>query len=113
MELPKAANDAAPVERLVQELIDTGAMTEETVADLERMRDEFRAGTLSADDADYLVALHRRITEAPAVEEVLSADEAADLKGELEAALARAEAAEAEVTALREELAALKAAAGE
>lgn len=52
-------------DELIRELIATGTMNEDTLADLERMRAEYEAGRLDPDDAAYLVALHARITGAP------------------------------------------------
>lgn len=105
----KPANDPVAVERLVAELIGTGEMSEDTVADLERIRSEWQAGTLDADDSAYLVALHRRIlggSGAVAEERVVAvADEVDDA---LARAIARAEAAEAEVARLQAEIAALR-----
>jgi polyhydroxyalkanoate synthesis regulator phasin len=111
MDLPKPANDAADaasVEKLVGDLIDTGTMSAETTAELSRMRDEARAGTLDPDDRDYLEALHRRLlSSAPEPEK----EAAEDLREALDAAIARAEAAEAEAQDLRAQIAALRAAA--
>lgn len=50
---------------LIRDLIATGTMNEETLADLERMRAEHAAGTLEPDDEAYLRAFHARITGAP------------------------------------------------
>ncbi len=55
-------------DKLIDELIATGTMNEETLADLERMRAEHAAGTLDPDDEAYLRALHARITNAPMAE---------------------------------------------
>jgi hypothetical protein len=52
-------------DEIIRELIATGTMNEETLADLERMRSEFAAGMLDPDDAAYLQALHARVTNAP------------------------------------------------
>ena len=52
-------------DQLISELIATGTMNEETLADLERMRAEHAAGTLDPDDEAYLRAFHARITNAP------------------------------------------------
>lgn len=53
------------IDALINDLLATGTMTEETTADLNRMLDEHRAGTLDPDDADYIRALHARITDTP------------------------------------------------
>lgn len=102
-----AQDKAVPVEALVQELLDTGTMNEDSVADLEAIRADFRAGTLHPDDARYLVAFHKRImaalSDAPPpdeAEEEEAYEPAPDLRAELEAAIARAEKAEAEVARL-------------
>ncbi|RUT35033.1 hypothetical protein EMQ25_03515 [Arsenicitalea aurantiaca] len=102
-----------PIERLVQDLLDTGEMNPETVADLERMRNDFREGTLDADDRDYLVALHGRLLGEGAVpatpfddapgEAVHVAEAAAVAEGWRE----RAEAAETRLEGARERIAAL------
>jgi hypothetical protein len=52
-------------DELIRELIATGTMNEDTLADLERMRAEHAAGTLHPDDEAYLRALHAKITSAP------------------------------------------------
>jgi hypothetical protein len=52
-------------DELIRELIATGTMNEETLADLERMRADHEAGRLDPDDEGYLRALHARITNAP------------------------------------------------
>ena len=49
------------VERLVAELLATGEMNADTVADLERILAEAQAGQSYPDDLDYLQALHTRI----------------------------------------------------
>ena len=49
------------VERLVAELLATGEMNADTVADLERILGEARAGQSYPDDLAYLEALHTRI----------------------------------------------------
>jgi hypothetical protein len=62
------SEQAETVERLVNELIATGTLWPETQADLERFVAEAKAGTLWADDYNYVVALHAKITGAPAPE---------------------------------------------
>ncbi|SFZ81604.1 hypothetical protein SAMN02983003_0588 [Devosia enhydra] len=105
----KPANDPVAVERLVTELIATGEMNADTVADLERIRSEWQAGTLDPDDSAYLVALHRRLIGASAgLVEASSAPASPEGNDALRQALARAEAAEAEVERLRAELAMLR-----
>ncbi len=61
--------DLAEVERLVAELLATGEMNEDTVADLERIRAEAKAGQSYPDDLDYLRALHARILSSDRVVE--------------------------------------------
>lgn len=51
----------AEIERLAAELLATGEMNEDTVADLERILAEAKAGESYPDDLDYLAALHARI----------------------------------------------------
>jgi hypothetical protein len=57
-------------DQLIAELIATGTMNPDTLADLERMRADYAAGRLEPDDESYLRALHARITGAPAPEPV-------------------------------------------
>jgi hypothetical protein len=52
-------------DQLIAALIATGTMNEDTLVDLERMRADYAAGKLDADDETYLRALHARITGAP------------------------------------------------
>ena len=61
-------NSVTP-DKLIDDLIATGTMNEETLADLERMRTDYAAGKLEADDEAYLRALHARITNAPMPED--------------------------------------------
>ena len=49
------------VEKLVGELVATGALWPETAADLQRFVEEARAGTLWGDDLNYLIALHAKV----------------------------------------------------
>ena len=53
---------------LIRELLATSGMNEDTAADLQRMLGEFEAGTLHSDDAEYVAALHARLTGAPMIE---------------------------------------------
>lgn len=57
-------------DELIRELIATGTMNEDTLADLERMRADFDAGKLDPDDAAYLAALHAKVTGAPQPEPI-------------------------------------------
>ena len=49
------------VEKLVGELVATGTLWPETAADLQRFVEEAKAGTLWADDLNYLIALHAKV----------------------------------------------------
>ncbi|MDB5539377.1 MAG: hypothetical protein JWQ89_1104 [Devosia sp.] len=53
------------VDALIKELLQSGSMNEDTTADLNRWLGEFAAGTLHADDAAYIEALHAKVTGAP------------------------------------------------
>jgi hypothetical protein len=53
------------VDALIKELLATGSMNDETTADLNRWQTEFADGTLHADDAAYIEALHAKLTGAP------------------------------------------------
>lgn len=57
------------VDALIKQLLATGSMNEETTADLNRWQAEFAAGTLHADDAAYIEALHAKLTGAPLPED--------------------------------------------
>lgn len=48
-------------DQLIAELLARGDMNDETVVDLNRMLEAYRAGTLDPDDESYLRALHGRI----------------------------------------------------
>ncbi len=54
-----------PIDALIKELLQSGSMNEDTTADLNRMLAEFDSGALHPDDADYITALHARLTGAP------------------------------------------------
>lgn len=91
------------VEALIKELLATGSMNEETTADLNRWLEESAAGTLHPDDADYIVALHARLTGAPVSEPLEPATEPARLDGlSIEEWRDRALRAEAELAALKD-----------
>lgn len=93
------------VDALIRELIATGTMNEETLAELQRLLADYEAGKLDPDDEVYLRALHARLTNAPppaatevepaAVDERLDGLTLAEWRD-------RALAAEAELAALRE-----------
>lgn len=98
-------------EALIQALLATGMMNEETSADLARWRDEFKAGTLHPDDAEYIAALHARTTGEAASADAAEAYrepqaeperlDGLDVHGWRERALA----AEAELDALKDQMA--------
>jgi hypothetical protein len=92
-------------DELIRELIATGTMNEDTLADLERMRADHAAGKLDPDDEAYLRALHARVTNAPMPEPVEDAAPAtvARLDGlTIEEWRDRALRAEADLAALRD-----------
>ena len=74
------SEQAELVERLVSELVATGTLWPETKADLERFVAEAKAGTLWTDDLNYLIALHAKVTGAPAPEPVEAALPLSDAK---------------------------------
>jgi hypothetical protein len=90
---------------LIRELIATGAMNEDTLADLERMRADAEAGTHDPDDEAYLRALHARVTNAPMPEPIEDTPSApAGLDGlSIEQWRDRALAAESELQSLRDQ----------
>jgi hypothetical protein len=93
------------VDALIRELIATGTMNEDTLADLQRLLADYEAGKLDPDDEVYLRALHARLTNAPqAPAEVEPHDEEQRLDGlTLAEWRERALAAEAELAALRDD----------
>jgi len=92
------------VDALINELLATGSMNEETTADLNRWQAEFAAGTLHADDAAYIEALHAKLTGAPLSEsEPAAPAEPARLDGlTIEDWRDRALRAESELAALQD-----------
>lgn len=92
------------VDALIKELLQTGSMNEETTADLNRWLGEFEAGSLHADDAAYIEALHAKLTGAPLPEiEAAAPAEPARLDGlSIEDWRDRALRAEAELAALKD-----------
>jgi hypothetical protein len=91
-------------DELIAELIATGTMNADTLADLERMRAEYQAGNLHPDDEAYLRALHARITNAPMPEPEERTAEPLRLDGLTIAEWReRALAAESELAALRDQ----------
>jgi hypothetical protein len=92
------------VDALIRELIATGTMNEETLADLQRLLADYEAGKLDPDDEVYLRALHARLTNVPQAPADVEPDEQERLDGlTLSEWRDRALAAEAELTALRRE----------
>lgn len=100
------------VDELIQQMLASGTLNEETAADLARMLDEYRAGTLDPDDAAYVVALNEKLSGTlpdgdgaagfaaiPAADQRLDGHTIAEWRD-------RALAAEAERDALREQIAA-------
>ena len=49
------------VDQLVAELLARGDMNDDTTIELNRILEDWRAGKLEPDDADYVTALHARI----------------------------------------------------
>ena len=92
------------VDALIKELLATGSMNEETTADLNRWLAESEAGTLHADDAAYIEALHSKLTGAPLPEiDTAAPAEPARLDGlSIEDWRDRALRAEAELAALKD-----------
>jgi hypothetical protein len=92
------------VDALINQLLATGTMSEETTADLNRWLAEYNAGTLHADDAAYIEALHAKLTGAPIPEaEPAAPIEPARLDGlSIEDWRDRALRAEAELAALKD-----------
>jgi hypothetical protein len=61
-------------DQLIAELLARGDMNDETVVDLNRMLEAYKAGKLDPDDESYLRALHGRILNlAPEPEEAAPA----------------------------------------
>lgn len=94
------------VEALIKELLATGSMNEDTTADLNRWLDEAAKGTLHADDAAYIAALHAKVTGAPLVEDIeVAPAEAPRLDGlSIEDWRDRALRAEAELAQLKDSI---------
>lgn len=94
------------VDALIKELLATGSMNEETTADLNRWLAEFADGTLHADDAAYIEALHAKLTGAPLPElDAAAPAEPARLDGlSIEDWRDRALRAESELAALKDSI---------
>lgn len=94
------------IDHLIRELIATGTMNEDTLADLNRMLADFEGGKLDPDDEVYLRALHARLTNAPMPAPEATPPEAERLDGHTIAEWRdRALKAETEAAALRDQLA--------
>jgi hypothetical protein len=57
-----------PIDELVAELLARGDMNDDTVAELGRMLNDWRAGKLDEHDESYLRGLHARIFGTPVTE---------------------------------------------
>lgn len=89
-------------DQIVAELLARGDMNDETVVDLNRMLDSWRAGALDPDDEAYLRALHARLTNTEP-EVTATIETAARLDGlTIEEWRERALKAEAELAQLEE-----------
>ncbi len=54
------------VDQLIAELLARGDMNDDTVIELNRILEDWRAGKLDPDDESYVAALHARITNTTA-----------------------------------------------
>jgi hypothetical protein len=94
------------IDQLIKELIATGAMNEDTLAELNRLLADFESGKLDPDDEVYLRALHARLTNAPMPEPEPITAEPERIDGHtISEWRERALKAEAEAAALRDQLA--------
>lgn len=92
------------VDALIRELIATGTMNEDTLADLQRLLADYEAGKLDPDDEVYLRALHARLTNVPQPPAEPEPDDDEPVDGlTLAEWRDRALAAEAALAALRKE----------
>jgi hypothetical protein len=91
-------------DEIIRDLIATGTMNDDTLADLERMRKEIEGGTLHPDDAAYLQALHAKVNNAP-MPDPIEDNSSARLDGlSIGEWRDRALRAETELAALRDQL---------
>lgn len=92
------------VEALIKELLATGSMNEDTIADLNRWAAEVAEGTLHPDDAAYIEALHAKVTGSSMPEEIVgTSPEPVRLDGlSIEDWRERALRAEAELATLKD-----------
>jgi hypothetical protein len=105
-----AMEDTNPktVEQLVDELIGSGMLDDDAIADLRQNYLEVwrKEGSLHPDDLAYLTAFHARILDPARLTEELDPEvEVQSLQARLDEALARAERAEARVLELEKQLA--------
>lgn len=98
------------IDKTIRELLDKAELSAETAADLETYLGEFKAGELHPDDEAYVLALHGRLLGGggtpkprPAAKPRKAEPVAAAADGDEDGTdwQARAEAAEAELAALR------------
>jgi hypothetical protein len=90
-------------DQLVAELLARGDMNDETVVDLNRMLESWRAGALDAEDEAYLRALHARVMNLTVEPEEIVAPALARVDGlSIEEWRERALKAEAELAALQD-----------
>jgi hypothetical protein len=76
----------ADIERLTSELLASGLLNADTVADIERILGDARANQSYPDDLDYLQALHARLLSpdrADEPDESRTEDEVAGLRAEI------------------------------
>lgn len=93
------------VDALIKELIATGTINDDTLAELNRMLADFEAGKLDPDDEVYVRALHARLTNLPLSEPEEAAEAPERLDGHtIDEWRERALKAEAEVAVLRDQL---------
>jgi hypothetical protein len=69
------------IDELVAQLLARGDMNEETVAELNRMLTDWRAGNLDEHDESYIRGLHARIFETPLPEPEETAPDSARIDG--------------------------------
>lgn len=61
-------------DELIQQMLASGTLNDDTAADLQRMLEEFKAGSLHPDDAEYIVALHAKLSGTPPEEAMAASD---------------------------------------
>jgi hypothetical protein len=91
------------IDQIVAELLARGDMNDDTVIDLNRMLDSWRAGTLDPEDESYLRSLHARVMDLTVEPEETVAMAPPRLDGlSIEEWRERALKAESELTALQD-----------